>query len=109
MQMSVEFVYDPRLRLPLPALYRTWNELDLSTQEYTLAKWETIRGAIPDRVKEIELEIESVHEQLTNEEDFERSCELNLEMAELASIINDLWIWFRMTPSVSRNVRLVTS
>ncbi|WP_332689845.1 hypothetical protein [Halalkalibacter lacteus] len=74
-----------------------------------MAKWETIRGTIPDRVKEIEHEIELVHEQLTNEEDFERSCELNLEMAELASIINDLWIWFRISPTVSSNSSLVPS
>ncbi|MFC0473254.1 hypothetical protein ACFFHM_22820 [Halalkalibacter kiskunsagensis] len=107
--MSVEFVYDPRLGLSIPTLKCSWDELERITQEHVVDTWENIRGTIPDRVKEIELKIETVHEQLTNEEDFERSCELNLEMAELASIINDLWIWFRMTPSISPTAYLVTS
>ncbi|WP_227936600.1 hypothetical protein [Alkalihalobacillus deserti] len=99
--MSVEFIYDSRLCLSLPSLHGSWKELNEKSQEQILAKWESIRGTIPDRIKEIEEEIETVHEQLTREEDFERSCELNLEMAELASAINDLWIWFRLTPSLT--------
>ncbi|KHF39298.1 hypothetical protein [Halalkalibacter okhensis] len=99
--MSVLFKYDSRLGLPLPTIHGSWDELDKGNQEQALSKWETIRGTIPDRVKDIEHQIELVHDQLTSEEDFERSCELNLEMAELASIINDLWIWFRITPALS--------
>jgi hypothetical protein len=99
--MSVIFNYDSRLRLSLPVIQASWTELDRDSQEMVLTRWETIRGTIPDRVKEIEQQIELVHNQLTLEEDFERSCELNLEMAELASIINDLWIWFRTTPSLT--------
>ncbi|MCL7747801.1 hypothetical protein [Halalkalibacter alkaliphilus] len=99
--MSVIFNYDSRLRLSLPVFQGSWTELDRDSQEKVLTRWETIRGTIPDRVKEIEQQIELVHNQLALEEDFERSCELNLEMAELASIINDLWIWFRTTPSLT--------
>ncbi|GAE25847.1 hypothetical protein JCM9140_1866 [Halalkalibacter wakoensis JCM 9140] len=99
--MSVVFNFDARLGLSIPTIQGSWTELDKEYQEHILAKWETIRGTIPDRVKIIEKQIESVHLQLTSEEDFERSCQLNLEMAELASIINDLWIWFRTTPTVT--------
>jgi hypothetical protein len=101
MQMKIKFNYDSRLGLALPALHGSWSNLNSETQEQVLAKWETIRGMIPDRIKEIEKEIESIHEQLTQEEDFERSCELNLQMAERASDINDLWIWFRVNPSLT--------
>ncbi|OQP01541.1 hypothetical protein B1689_04345, partial [Geobacillus sp. 44C] len=41
------------------------------------------------------------NDQLSDENDFERSCRLNSEIAELASIINDLWIWYRMNQTVS--------
>lgn len=100
--MSAEFIYDSRLGLSIPHINGHWSELEQESQEHVLSKWETIRGTIPDRVKAIELQIETVHEALTQEENFERSCELNLEMAELASIINDLWIWFRLNPSLTR-------
>lgn len=101
MQMNIDFIYDSRLGLSIPRINEHWDELEQDTQERIVSKWESIRGTIPDRVKTIEKEINLVHKALTEEENFERSCELNLEMAELASIINDLWIWFRMNPSIS--------
>ncbi|MDT8859394.1 hypothetical protein N0O92_04045 [Alkalihalobacillus sp. MEB130] len=107
--MSIIFNYDSRLGLSLPVISVSWTDLDKDSQEDVLAKWETIRGTIPDRVKAIERKIDVVHSQLTVEEDFERSCELNLEMAELASIINDLWIWFRTTPSITYDGHLLPS
>ncbi len=99
--MSVEYIFDSRLGLSIPKVEGTWSDLSIDIQQQVLAKWEAIRGTIPDRIKEIEKEIEIIHEQLTEEEDFERSCELNLEMAELASTINELWIWFRVSPTVT--------
>ncbi|MFC0557935.1 hypothetical protein [Halalkalibacter alkalisediminis] len=99
--MSVEFIYDSRLGLSIPRLNSSWEDLNVTTQEQVLAKWESIRGTIPDLIKDIEKKITIVHEQLSREEDFERSCALNLEMAELASNINDLWIWFRLTPTLT--------
>ena len=35
---------------------------------------------------------------------FIRSCELNSEIGELASIINDLWIWDRTNEEISKKV-----
>ncbi|GAE34138.1 hypothetical protein [Halalkalibacter akibai] len=99
--MTIEFIYDQRLDLFLPSIDGSWHEISKEQQEQILAKWETIRGIIPDRIKEIEQTIELVHQQLTEEEDFDRSCELNLKMAELASTINELWIWFRVTPTMT--------
>ncbi|WP_100405109.1 hypothetical protein [Bacillus solitudinis] len=99
--MEIEFVYNDRLGISLPQLYVTWEELDTVSQAKILAEWEDIRGRIPERVIETEKKINQTLASLTQESDFNRSCELNHEMAELASIINDLWIWFRIDPSVS--------
>ncbi|MCM3759649.1 hypothetical protein M3212_02480 [Alkalihalobacillus oceani] len=99
--MSITFRYDSRLGIPLPVLSCRWEEIDPFVQERTLLEWEEIRGTIPDKVKELEQQIEAVHAELSEEEDFERSCALNLKMAELASVINDLWIYFRTTPTLS--------
>ncbi len=52
---------------------------------------------IPDRIKELEHYINAKQHHLNNEEDFEISCKLNSEIADLASIINDLWLWYRLT------------
>lgn len=99
--MQVEFLYNERLGISLPQLYVNWEELDTESQAKILKDWENIRGQIPDKVKQIEEMINHTLAALTIETDFNRSCELNLEMAELASIINDLWIWFRVDPSVT--------
>lgn len=91
-----EFVYDARLGIALPRLNKEWNELAHQEQESILAHWETIRGRIPDRIWEIEQEIKVKQERLYHEESFVRSCELNSEIADLASCINDLHLWYRV-------------
>ncbi len=93
--MTYTFTNDGRLGIKLPLLEQSWNNYTKETQESILAEWETIRGKIPDRIKYLENEINDRQSQLYQEEDFERSCELNSEISELASIINDLWIWYR--------------
>jgi hypothetical protein len=70
-------------------------------QNSILAEWEKIRGGIPDRIAELEDKINHKQDALNHEENFKRSCQLNEEISDLASIINDLWIWFRMTQNVS--------
>ena len=52
-------------------------------------------GLIPDRIISLEEIINTKQAQLSNETNFELSCQLNHEIADLASIINDLWLWFR--------------
>jgi gas vesicle protein len=95
------FKMDKRLGIPLPQLDLEWKQYSKETQQEILMEWEKTRGKIPDRIKELEKNINSKQEQLNNEGNFERSCILNSEIAELASIINDLWLWYRMNQHVS--------
>ena len=59
-------------------------------QQSILLRWETIRGLIPDRIISLEKIINTKQAQLSNETNFELSCQLNHDIAELASIINEL-------------------
>jgi len=91
------FVYDERLKLLLPNLDKPLDQYDVCIKEEMLFKWEQIRGTIPDRIKQLEKQIMEKQNQLEEEENFDITCKLNTEIAELASIINDLWIWYRVT------------
>lgn len=82
-----------------------WDCYSLNTQKDIIEKWETIRGEIPERICEIEAKIKRKQEELNDEESFEQSCRLNEEISELASVINDLWNWFRETPSIKRKAK----
>jgi hypothetical protein len=102
--MSYLFKLDERLGIPLPSLTKQWDDYSKETQAVILLEWEQIRGKIPDRIQLLEKEINLKQAQLETEEDFKHSCLLNSEIAELASIINDLWIWFRAIHDVSNKV-----
>ncbi|MGC4376096.1 hypothetical protein WD019_04035 [Fictibacillus sp. Mic-4] len=99
--MTFSFLYNERLGIELPSLESLWEEYPKNVQEMILARWETIRGTIPDRIFSIEKVINQKQEELACEEDFDRSCLLNTEIAELASIINDLWLWYRIDQNLS--------
>ncbi|QPA30367.1 hypothetical protein [Thermaerobacillus caldiproteolyticus] len=99
--MEQYFIYDERLGIPLPKLEKEWEDYSEAEQHVILLQWEKIRGTIPDRIVELELIINQKQEELGEENNFARSCALNSEIAELASIINDLWIWYRMNQTVS--------
>ncbi|MGO4888715.1 hypothetical protein ACJ2A9_13210 [Anaerobacillus sp. MEB173] len=94
--MRYDFVFDKRLGISIPLLGHDWDAYDDGTQADILLQWEIIRGRIPDRIAELEFEINRKQSQLNREENFIRSCILNDEISELASTINDLWIWYRM-------------
>ncbi|MEQ6388690.1 hypothetical protein RZN22_05115 [Bacillaceae bacterium S4-13-58] len=98
--MNSYFTFNDRLRIDLPDLPRPWESFTRREQEKILGKWEEIRGEIPDRISEIEEKIKEKQQDLYNEENFEMSCLLNSEISELASQINDLWIWFRTSEVV---------
>lgn len=98
------FHFDDRLGILLPYLEKEWEEYTVETQQHILFHWEKIRGHIPDRIAEIETIINDKQEQLGNELDFVRSCELNNEISDCASIINDLWIWYRMNQGISNKI-----
>lgn len=67
-------------------------------QEVILLEWERIRGTIPDRIGELDVEIERLQDELAGEDNFDRSCKINHEISERASEINDLWLWYRTNP-----------
>lgn len=95
LDMEQHFLFNSRLGIPLPALKENWDKYSLDTQHAILLHWEKIRGSIPDRIAELEQTINMKQAQLSDESNFILSCELNSEIAELASIINDLWLWYR--------------
>ena len=102
--MEEHFSFDQRLGILLPDLKADWEDYSLETQQAVLLQWETIRGSIPDRIAELEKFINQKQAELSNEGNFLRSCQLNSEISELASIINDLWIWYRADQTVSPKV-----
>lgn len=98
----MRFLLNERLGISLPYSERDWKNYPIEEQEKILAEWERIRGSIPDRIQELEKKINHLQSRLDQEEDFTLSCHLNEEISELASIINDLWLWFRTTPSLEK-------
>ncbi|OLS41425.1 hypothetical protein [Bacillus sp. MRMR6] len=102
--MNEHFSFDQRLGIPIPDLHLDWHNYDEKTQNKILFDWEKIRGRIPDRIAELEQTINEKQAQLSTETNFPRSCELNNEIAELASIINDLWLWYRANQILSAKI-----
>ncbi|MGD6849325.1 hypothetical protein [Rossellomorea aquimaris] len=92
------FSYNSRLGIHLPRFSKDWPSYSPEEQEIILLEWERVRGMIPDRIQEIEEEIERLQAKLAQEDNFDRSCMINGEISERASEINDLWIWYRTTP-----------
>ncbi|WLR44181.1 hypothetical protein LC087_08940 [Bacillus carboniphilus] len=100
------FIYNQRLEIEIPD-HKLLERID---SEASLLRWEQIRGAIPDKIKQFEQAINQKQEQLNVEADFLHSCQLNDDIAELASIINDLWIWYRFEiVKKSASARLATN
>ena len=96
------FTYNNRLGIHIPDLDREWNNYSKDEQQIILLEWEKIRGSIPDRISELENIINHKQVELSNESDFPRSCQLNTEIADLASIINDLWLWYRANQEIAQ-------
>ncbi|MDF2722793.1 MAG: hypothetical protein K0Q59_2468 [Paenibacillus sp.] len=99
--MNYEFVYDERLGIDLPQLYLEWERLSLSERASLLHEWERIRGRIPERIRKLEVIIVEKQNELNVENDFPRSCRLNTEIAELASCVTDLHLWFRVDQTIA--------
>ncbi|SEM38164.1 hypothetical protein SAMN05192533_102402 [Mesobacillus persicus] len=99
--MMEYFKFNKRLGISLPSIGQEWDDIAKETQDDILLHWELIRGSIPDRIADLEASINSKQAELNNESDFIRSCKLNSEIAELASIINDLWLWYRTHQDVT--------
>lgn len=99
--MEEHFSFDERLGIEIPVLELHWDDYPIETQQSILFHWEKIRGRIPDRIADIEKIINKKQLQLSDENDFKLSCQLNSEIADLASVINDLWLWYRANQHVS--------
>ncbi|NIK67428.1 hypothetical protein [Paenibacillus sp. BK720] len=93
--LMYRFEWNERLLIALPVLEADWEQYSSAVQSDIVERWELIRGTIPDRVMEFERVINRMQSQLYEEENFEESCRLNAEIAEYASRINDLHIWYR--------------
>jgi hypothetical protein len=102
--MKEYFSFDDRLGIQLPDLTLELADYSIESQEEILLYWEQVRGSIPDRIGELENQINQKQALLSNESNFPRSCQLNTEIAELASIINDLWLWYRANEVLSTKV-----
>ncbi|WP_040207652.1 hypothetical protein [Neobacillus jeddahensis] len=99
--MNEHFSFDKRLGIQVPDLTFDWDQYSKEAQQHILYHWEQIRGSIPDRIADLEQEINHKQALLSNESNFPRSCRLNSEIADLASIINDLWLWYRADQTLS--------
>jgi hypothetical protein len=98
--MKYSFQYNERLGIELPVLELEWEDYSKQERSDVLLKWEQIRGTIPDCIHKLEAVIIQKQSQLDKEDDFPTSCLLNYEIAELASKINDLHLWFRVNQEV---------
>lgn len=98
--MNHFFVWNDRLGIPLPELHQEWERFGEAERTAIVTHWELIRGTIPDRVKAFETIINAKQAQLFEEDNFERSCDINSDIAEYASRINDLLIWYRMNQDI---------
>jgi hypothetical protein len=95
------FKKDKRLGILIPHVETEWSQLDNNIQQDILLQWEQIRGSIPDRIKELEQIINQKQHALNHEENFSVCCRLNSEIADTASVINDLWLWYRANQELS--------
>ncbi|MDQ8736252.1 hypothetical protein [Paenibacillus sp. LHD-38] len=93
---AFRFDWNERLRIRIPVLEMEWEQYAANVQLAIVEQWEIIRGTIPDRVMEFEQLINKKQAELFEEECFEQSCILNYEIADYASRINDLHIWYRI-------------
>ncbi|WP_372663917.1 hypothetical protein [Cohnella sp.] len=100
-----QFEYSERHGILIPSLTNDWDELNLDHQTAVLAKWEMIRGNIPEHVMRFEAAIRIKTQLLFNEDDFLESCRINDDIADLASRINDLHIWFRTQQDLDRDTK----
>ncbi|MBS2970005.1 radical SAM protein [Metabacillus sp. KIGAM252] len=88
--MAPDFIFDNRLGINVPSDFPSNKKRSIP-----MAEWEKERGKIPDRIAELEGLIRAKQRLMDNEENFETACIYNSDIAGLASVINDLWLWYR--------------
>ncbi len=100
------FRFDERLGIKLPHIDVEWVTLSAQERSDILLNWEQIRGKIPFLISKLETAIIEKQQQLDREDNFPQSCSLNSEIAQLASRINDLHIWFRIHQDIDMKSHL---
>ena len=93
--MSCYFQYDARLGIEIPVLEVSGNHYPPVCELIFYYIGNKFAVQLPDRIMKLEATIIYKQNQLDKEDDFPTSCRLNSEIADLASIINDLHLWFR--------------
>ncbi|BCJ86800.1 hypothetical protein [Effusibacillus dendaii] len=96
MKPNYHFALNERLGIELPYLHTDWEELSHEERHDMILRWEKIKAHIPDRIMEVEKQIEQRQLQVAQEEDWDTVCRLYEEIYTFASIINDLHIWARV-------------
>jgi hypothetical protein len=103
--LAHQFEWNERIGIPVPSLKQDWETMSRQQQNEVLGAWEMTRGLIPDRIQRLEAKIRVRQDELFEEEDFGESCRLNGDIAELASRINDLHIWFRTQQDLEEDTK----
>ncbi|MEK0314477.1 hypothetical protein VQ071_11510 [Cohnella sp. 56] len=93
--LDCQFVWNERLGIEVPSFDKPWYGMTAEERASVVARWEFVRGRIPDAILAREAQIRRMLDELFEEEDFGRCCSLNREIAEAASVIHDLQIWYR--------------
>ncbi|WP_256756790.1 hypothetical protein [Cohnella sp. WQ 127256] len=101
-----QFEYSERHGISIPCLDRDWDELKLEHRIGILAHWEMIRGNIPEHIMRFEAIIRIKQQKLFEENDFVQACLINSEIADLASRVNDLNIWFRTQQNLNDHSKM---
>lgn len=99
--ISYEFIFNERLQIALPKLHLRWEQYSAEERAQMLKEWEEIRGRIPEQIKAFERIINMKQDHLNREENFITSCQLNTQISEVASRINDLHLWYRLNQVIS--------
>lgn len=94
--MNYRFEYDERLGIKLPHLMQEWEDMHAEERQAMIMEWEQIKAKIPDRIMELEKQIEVRQEKVAKENDWDTIVILYGEIYSLASVINDLHIWSRV-------------
>ncbi|MFA9557944.1 hypothetical protein ACERII_11610 [Evansella sp. AB-rgal1] len=98
------FHKDDRLGISLPKLEKEWVGYTTEEQSEILSIWEKERAKIPDRIKELENSLHRKTDMLLTENDVEAMVQHNSKIVFLASIINDLNIWYRIEPTLTEPI-----
>jgi hypothetical protein len=95
------FRHNDRLCIPLPAFPQPFEEMAPTDQEDVIVVWESIRARIPDRILELEHNIQSHLDTIRETDDWEQIIALFNQISDIASRIAELNTWQRVDPHLT--------